>query len=136
MTHTILSCMCFSIFTQPSIALTLISQSTFLYQRIQFGHVSYFHLAVNIELDYQMYDQIYSFCSYNYFMAFFYAYKLYFPRRLTTKPLKLLISQSKFSGTRKFTLRYQQFRLNFEILTVEACNVRVEINSTLKVTNM
>ena len=28
--------------------------------------------------------------------------------------LKLLISQSKFSGTRKFTLRYQQFEIGFD----------------------
>ena len=27
-------------------------------------------------------------------------------------PLKLLISQSKFSGTRKFTLRYQKFEIS------------------------
>ena len=27
--------------------------------------------------------------------------------------LKLLISQSKFSGTRKFTLRYQYLEMNF-----------------------
>ena len=28
--------------------------------------------------------------------------------------LKLLTSQSKFSGTRKFALRYQQFGMNFD----------------------
>ena len=35
--------------------------------------------------------------------------------------LKLLVSQSKFSGTRKFTLRYQYFELNsdFEVLIVD-----------------
>ena len=32
---------------------------------------------------------------------------------LKTFCLKLLISQSKFSGARKFTLRYQQFETNF-----------------------
>ena len=36
--------------------------------------------------------------------------------------LKLLISQSKFSGIRKFTLTYQWFRMNFEISRVE-CNI-------------
>ena len=28
--------------------------------------------------------------------------------------LKLLVPQSKFSGTRKFTLRYQLFEMNFD----------------------
>ena len=28
--------------------------------------------------------------------------------------LKLLVSQSKFSGTRKLTLRYQSFKINFD----------------------
>ena len=31
-----------------------------------------------------------------------------------TYNLKLLVSQSKFSGTRKFTLRYQYFGMNFD----------------------
>ena len=40
--------------------------------------------------------------------------------------LKLLISQSKFSGNRKFTMRYQQFGMNFkfEISRVERISNR------------
>ena len=45
--------------------------------------------------------------------------------------LKLLISQSKFSGTRKFTLRYQQFGMNldFDISTVNrTCNFKISVS--------
>ena len=37
----------------------------------------------------------------------------YFSLEFHSCNLKQLIFQSKFSGTRKFTLRYQQFEINF-----------------------
>ena len=41
--------------------------------------------------------------------------------------LKLLISQSKLSGTRKFSLKHQQFGLNssFEILSVDYIKLEI-----------
>ena len=41
--------------------------------------------------------------------------------------LKLLISQSKFSGTRKFTLRYHKFvmSVDFEISIVDCMHIRI-----------
>ena len=41
--------------------------------------------------------------------------------------LKLLVSLSKFSDTRKFTLRYQAFEMNFDFETVgNECNLLIE----------
>ena len=49
----------------------------------------------------------------------------YFHLHFKSSHLKLLISQSKFSGTRKFILKYQQSGMNFdfEISRVD-CNLR------------